>query len=105
MAQIPALMPKSHSLCNRNQIELNFLGSLICCYFLSDLAHLDTKISVAEKFSSKQLFTNIPRKSDTLSSVVLIRYPYLEDYPPRLIAEDGTELGKRKVMINCQAFE
>ena len=33
------------------------------------------------------------KKYDTLSSVVLIRYPYIADYPPVLIAEDGTELG------------
>lgn len=31
-------------------------------------------------------------KEDTLSCQRLIRYPYLEEYPPRLIAEDGTEL-------------
>jgi len=41
----------------------------------------------------EDFFANYYRKSDTLSSVVLIRYPYLEDYPPRLKADDGTELG------------
>ena len=32
------------------------------------------------------------RKDDTLSSVVLIRYPYLDPYPPVHVAEDGTKL-------------
>lgn len=31
-------------------------------------------------------------KEDNLSSVRLIRYPYMENYPPRKIASDGTEL-------------
>lgn len=30
---------------------------------------------------------------DTLSAVSLIRYPYLEDYPPQKLAPDGTKLG------------
>ena len=32
------------------------------------------------------------RKEDTLSSVRLIRYPYLDPYPPVQTAEDGTKL-------------
>ncbi|WEW54859.1 isopenicillin N synthase family oxygenase [Emydomyces testavorans] len=42
----------------------------------------------------EDFFTRHFRKEDTLSSVVLIRYPYLEDYPEPAIktASDGTKL-------------
>lgn len=33
------------------------------------------------------------KKSDTLSSVSLIRYPYLKNYPPVKVGPDGQELG------------
>lgn len=42
---------------------------------------------------NEDFFSDHYRISDTLSSVVLIRYPYLEEYPPQIIADDGTELG------------
>lgn len=41
-----------------------------------------------ESFFDTYLSTN-----DTLSSVRLIRYPYLKDYPPVVTAADGTKLG------------
>lgn len=37
-------------------------------------------------------FDEFFRKEDTLSSIRLIRYPYMENYPPRKIAKDGVEL-------------
>lgn len=42
----------------------------------------------------EEFFNQYFKKSDTLSSVVLIRYPYLEDYPEPAIktAADGTKL-------------
>ncbi|KAL2008186.1 hypothetical protein VTN00DRAFT_8168 [Thermoascus crustaceus] len=42
----------------------------------------------------EDFFTRHFKREDTLSSVVLIRYPYLENYPPAAIktASDGTKL-------------
>ena len=40
-----------------------------------------------EKFFDEYLL-----KKDTLSSVALIRYPYLDTYPPVKVADDGTKL-------------
>jgi isopenicillin-N synthase len=40
----------------------------------------------------ENFFSTHFKKEDTLSSIRLIRYPYMENYPPRKIAEDGTEL-------------
>jgi len=40
----------------------------------------------------EKFFDDYFRKDDTLSSVALIRYPYLDPYPPVHVAEDGTKL-------------
>ncbi|KAF8533904.1 hypothetical protein BDD12DRAFT_758606, partial [Trichophaea hybrida] len=40
----------------------------------------------------EHFFDEYFKKEDTSSSVVLIRYPYLEDYPPTITAPDGTKL-------------
>lgn len=40
----------------------------------------------------EHFFDEYFKHSDTLSSSVLIRYPYLEDYPPVKLAPDGTQL-------------
>ena len=41
---------------------------------------------------SENFFDDHFCKHDTLSSIALIRYPYLEPYPPVHVAEDGTKL-------------
>lgn len=60
------------------------------CYELSKfiLRAIALALGKEEKF-----FDQYFRKEDNLSSVVLIRYPYLKDYPPVLVAPDGQELG------------
>lgn len=40
----------------------------------------------------EDFFDSYFKKEDTLSSVRLIRYPYLEDYPPVKTAADGTKV-------------
>ena len=40
----------------------------------------------------EKFFDEYFRKDDTLSSVALIRYPYLDPYPPVHVAADGTKL-------------
>jgi isopenicillin-N synthase len=40
----------------------------------------------------EDLFDHHVKGADTLSAVSLIRYPYLEDYPPVKTAPDGTKL-------------
>lgn len=40
----------------------------------------------------EHFFDNYFKKEDTLSSVRLIRYPYLDDYPPVKTAADGTKI-------------
>lgn len=40
----------------------------------------------------EKFFDEYFTKNDTLSSMSLIRYPYLDDYPPVKTAEDGTKL-------------
>jgi isopenicillin-N synthase len=44
-------------------------------------------LGMPEKFFDQHL-----RKDTTLSSVALIRYPYLDPYPPVQVADDGTKL-------------
>lgn len=40
----------------------------------------------------EHFFDKYYNQNDTLSSIRLIRYPYLEDYPPVITAPDGTKL-------------
>jgi len=40
----------------------------------------------------EHFFDDYFKKEDTLSSIRLIRYPFIEDYPPVKTAEDGTKI-------------
>ena len=41
---------------------------------------------------SEDFFDNVYNPEDTISSLRLIRYPYIEEYPPVITAPDGQKL-------------
>lgn len=66
-----------------------------CEQYYRDMLRLSTVIMRGIALAlgrPEHFFDPLLAQADTLSSVSLIRYPYLEDYPPVKTAEDGTKL-------------
>ncbi len=65
------------------------------CYFndMFDLSALILRGMALALGQNERFFDSYYRKEDTLSSVRLIRYPCLKDYPTVKTASDGTKLG------------
>ena len=71
------------------EFQENYYNSL---FYLSAALLRGIALALGKKES---FFDSYFKKEDTLSSVVLIRYPYLKDYPPVHVDPDGTSVVTR----------